>query len=166
MNIYIYKDDDNLQLYILYTKELRNKFLSEHHDSPLASHLGFDDRHIKNYIENCDTCQRIKANTTKQNGLMYPHAIPPHPFHTISIDLITDLPESKRKNNRIFVMVCKLSKYTYMEPIKKTHTATDLPLIIFKTIVRRHGLPQKIISDRDIWFTAKLWQELFRIYGT
>ena len=97
---------------------------------------------------------------------MYPHAIPPHPFHTISIDLITDLPESKGKNNCIFVMVCKLSKYTYIEPIKKTHTAADLALIIFKTIVRRHGLPQKIISDRDIRFTAKLWQELFKICGT
>ncbi|GJP70424.1 hypothetical protein CLOP_g1367, partial [Closterium sp. NIES-67] len=38
--------------------------------------------------------------------------------------------------------------------------------IFISTIVRLHGLPSAIISDRDPKFTSKFWQETWEQYGT
>eukprot|EP00959_Pyramimonas_sp_CCMP1952_P183939 3846047-Pyramimonas_sp.AAC.1 len=45
-------------------------------------------------------------------------------------------------------------------------TAEDIAQLFFNTIWRAHGLPSKIISDRDTKFTSKFWQTLWRLLGT
>jgi len=35
-----------------------------------------------------------------------------------------------------------------------------------KTIVKLHGFPKTIVSDRDKVFTSQFWQQLFKLSGT
>ena len=53
----------------------------------------------------------------------------------------------------------------HLIPIRTTDTAADLAAIFLKEIVRLHGLPQSIVSDRDPKFTSVFWQELHRMMG-
>jgi len=44
--------------------------------------------------------------------------------------------------------------------------ASELSSMYVKEIVRLHGLPDSIVSDRDSKFTSKFWRETHRILGT
>ncbi|KAL7278559.1 hypothetical protein ACG7TL_007558 [Trametes sanguinea] len=44
-------------------------------------------------------------------------------------------------------------------PVHTTDTAADLALVYLREVVRLHGLPESIVSDRDSKFTSKFWQE-------
>ena len=37
--------------------------------------------------------------------------------------------------------------------------------VFIRDIVRLHGVPKKIVSDRDANFTSKFWKELFAVLG-
>ena len=163
------------------SKDLYRQLIKENHDSQISGHLGFDatlsrlqpfywprmDKTVSQYVSTCDTCQRIKDRTQLKYGLLYPHDVPPHPFHTVSLDLITTLPKTGRGNDAILVIICKLSKFTYLFPLKEhKSSAQEIAKLYFETIFRHHGLPYVIVSDRDPRFTSSFWQELFKITGT
>jgi hypothetical protein len=59
-----------------------------------------------------------------------------------------------------------LTKMMHAEPCNKTITAAQLAQLTEKTIFRLHGVPEKIISDRDPRFVSDVWQTLFRLLGT
>jgi len=50
---------------------------------------------IKQYVSNCDTCQRIKVVRHAPYGLMKPNEAPDRPWKLISMDFIRDLPKWK-----------------------------------------------------------------------
>ena len=77
------------------------------------------------------------------------------------MDFITGLPKSKKKNDSIFVFIDKLSKESYFIPIKSTYKAVNIADIFLKEVFRLHGIPNAIISDRDVNFTGKFWRYLF-----
>ena len=45
-------------------------------------------------------------------------------------------------------------------------TAKGITWLILKEVVRLHGIPELIVSDRDIRFTSIFWKELQRLMGT
>ena len=55
----------------------------------------------------------------------------------------------------ILVIVDTLIKYIYLELYKKASTAKDLVYIFNKIIIVRHGIPNKIVSNRDKLFTSQ-----------
>ena len=59
-----------------------------------------------------------------------------------------------------------LTKVSYLIPVKVTYTASDIARIFVKEIFRIHGLPKRIVSDRDAKFTSKLWTSLFQAINT
>jgi len=59
------------------------------------------------------------------------------------------------------VVVDRLSKVAHFIAVKYTNSVSEGAQIFFKVIVRLHGVPEKIISDRDAKFTSRLWKELF-----
>ena len=77
------------------------------------------------------------------------------------MDFIMILPKSKKKNDSIFVVVDKLSKETCFIPVKSTYKALQIAGIFFKEIFKLHGIPKKIISDRDVKFIGNFWRSLF-----
>ena len=87
------------------------------------------------------------------------------------MDFIVKLPLSKdtitdTKYDSILVVVDRLTKYAHFIPWKEKRNAKNLAKVILKEIIANHGIPQKIISDRDKLFTSKFWNTWTRQLGT
>ena len=58
------------------------------------------------------------------------------------------------------------SRYIHLIPYKMTYGAVETANLYFKEVFRLHGLPDKIVSDRDVRFTSAFWKQLWKRCGT
>ena len=79
------------------------------------------------------------------------------------MDFIFNLPKSTENKDGILVVVDKLSKRTHFIAFGGDLNAKEVALIFYNEIFKHHGLPRKIISDRDSRFTGTFWKELMKI---
>jgi hypothetical protein len=121
---------------------------------------------IKEYVATCLACQSNKPNSQLPIGLLQPLPIPEWPWHTITLDLITQLPRSAAGHDAILVIVDKLTKYVYYIATVTLVTAVQLAEVVIHHVVRYRGLPRAIVSDRDPRFTSIFWQSLWQQLGT
>jgi hypothetical protein len=91
-----------------------------------------------------------------------PLPIPETKWHTVTMDFITDLPLTEDKHNAILVFCDKLTKMIHLVPTHNTHTALSCAKYLVDNIVKLHGLPRVLISDRDPLFRSDLYQEVMR----
>jgi hypothetical protein len=162
------------------TSSLIPTILEEFHSTPQAGHSGFYKTYrriaanvywigmkntIQNFVKSCDTCQRHKYLASSPGGLLQPLPIPNQIWEDLSIDFITGLPKA-RGYDAILVVVDRLSKYSHFIPLKHPYTARSVAEIFCKEIVKLHGIPISIVSDRDPLFMSSFWQELFKMQGT
>jgi len=82
------------------------------------------------------------------------------------MDCIMSLPHSPRKFDSIWVIVDRLTRSAHFLPVRSTYTAEDYAKLYIKEIVRLHGVPVSIISDRGAQFTAHFWRSFQRGLGT
>jgi hypothetical protein len=80
--------------------------------------------------------------------------------------MVTGLPKTKRGNDAIQVYVERLCKIKHFLAIKSTAGAEDMARHFVHTVVRQHGVPERVISDRDPRFTAKFFKAWSRLMGT
>ena len=155
--------------------------LDEMHASPLYGHQGvaktFEHlrksffwprmfRKIKSFVLSCPDCQRNKPSNQKPIGLAQPLDIPLKPWQSVSLDFIVQLPLTPRGHDSILVVVDRLSKIADFIPTVTTVSAIDSARLFFDEIVRLHGVPTSLMSDRDPKFASKFWRALFRLTGT
>jgi hypothetical protein len=167
--------DKRYRLYI--PAAMKADILYEFHDTPMAGHCGGArmyariaaqfywprmQRDIKKYAASCISCQKNKPRNRMKFGLLDPLDIPEGPFDTVSMDFITKLPISPYGNDSIMVIVDKCTKCGIFIPLKEASTAEDIADLFFKYVFRHHGLPLKIICDRDPKFTSAFWKQLFK----
>ena len=160
---------------------LRTRLLHECHDAPLSGHLGKDktteqvkrrfywpgmDDDIQQYVTSCDACQRNKPSQQATPGLLQPLPIPSRPWQQVCMDLITQLPHSRAGNDAIVVFVDKLTKMVHYVATTTEVTAPQLAHALLREVVRQHGVPESILSDRDPRFTASLLARALEALGT
>ena len=110
----------------------------------------------------CDVCQKSKNLNVKPAGELQPLHVPNYPWEEVSMDFITHLPKSKGYDS-ILVVVDRLSKMAHFLPLYSTSSASDVAKIFFDNIFRLHGLPKRIVSDRDSKFTSSFWKKLCQL---
>ena len=160
---------------------LRTLLLKEMHDSPYAGHQGVRKtlklitRHywwpsmtqeVERYVTTCHLCQKNKARNLKPAGLLQPLSLPFAPWHTVTMDFITQLPTTERGHDAIFVIVDKLSKMVHLVPTTSRATAEQTARLYVDNVWKLHGVPQVIVSDRDPLFTSHFTKALCEILGT
>lgn len=160
--------------------DLTTKLLQEFHDSPCGGHSGVLRTykrlaqqffwpsmrdHIQEYIAACSVCQKNKALTSSPAGLLQPLPIPEQVWDDITMDFIDGLPSSHGKNS-ILVVVDRLSKYAHFLSLSHPYTAKIVAEKFVDGIVKYHGMPKSIISDRDPIFISHFWREFFKLSGT
>jgi hypothetical protein len=93
--------------------------------------------------------------------------VPEWKWEEIGMDFVTGLPRTQKGNDSIWVIIDRLTKVAHFIPVKTTFGgATTLARIYLKEIVRLHGIPRKIVSDRGTQFTSKFWMSLQQAMGT
>ncbi|GJV26200.1 putative reverse transcriptase domain-containing protein [Tanacetum coccineum] len=78
----------------------------------------------------------------------------------ISMDFVTRLPRTFKKNDAIWVVVDRLTKSAHFLPIQQGYSGSKLTEIIQQEIIQLHGTPALIVSDRDPWFDSRFWKGL------
>ncbi|PKU85105.1 hypothetical protein MA16_Dca018219 [Dendrobium catenatum] len=122
-------------------------------------------RDVERYIRSCRTCRVAKTQGTNA-GLYMPLPVPDTPWVDISIDFVLGLTRTQRSKDSIMVEVDRFSKMAHFVPCAKTLDATHVADLIFCEIVRLHGNPRTITSDRDVKFLSHFWKTLWSKLGT
>ena len=82
------------------------------------------------------------------------------------MDSVVGLPKTTNGYDAVWVIVDRLTKSAHFLPIKITYSLEQLADLYVKEIIRLHGVPMSIISDRDSRFTSAFWKSVQKAMGT
>ena len=118
---------------------------------------------VTDYCKSCPTCATSKSPTKKPCGLLKTMLVPTHPWQYIGIDFMGLLPESSNRN-RMYDIICViidlLMAMVHLVPTRQTYKAADMAKVVFDSVYKLHGLPEQIISNRDLLFMSHFWRKL------
>jgi hypothetical protein len=127
-------------------------------------HVPHDRALVWDYVRVCATCQHNKTETLHPGGLLQPLDVPSQVWSDISLDFIEGLPKVHGKSV-ILTMVDRFSKYAHFIALSHLYTALSVAKAFFDGIVRLHGFPTSVVSNRDAVFTSHVWRDLFKMSG-
>ena len=163
------------RIYIGKTSDLQERIFQSFHSSIFGGHSGnrvtyhrikqlFYWPGLKKYsetkISQCPVCQIYKNEKIKYPGLLHTLPIPQTKWSEISMDFVEGLPKAKGKDV-ILVIVDRLTKYAHFISLSHPYTVQTVAHLIMDHIIKLHGPPAVIVSDRDRIFTSKLWHKIF-----
>ena len=110
---------------------------------------------IAGFVNRCLTCQKVKIEHQKPAGTLQPLEIPEWKWESISMDFVIGLSRASFRYDAIWVIVDRLTKFAHFLPIRVSYTLEKLAQLYIQEIVRLHGIPSTIISDRNPRFTSR-----------
>jgi len=119
---------------------------------------------VRDFVLSCTTCQRNKSEHLHLAGLLQPLPVPSAIWQDIAMDFVEGFPKVGGKSI-VLTVVDRLSKYTHFIALGHPYLATSVARAFFDQVVRLHGIPCSIVSDRDPVFTSSFWTELFQLAG-
>jgi len=119
---------------------------------------------VKQYVERCDQCQRMKNRAEMLAGKLRPNEVPERLWQHISVDFITKLPMSKCQDS-ILVVCDRFSKMSHFVATTEKTIAEGLVRLFRDNVWKLHRLPESVISDRKPQFAAGLTKELNKMLG-
>ena len=159
----------------------RVQLLKEHHDIPQAGHLGADKCHLAvaqlffwprmrkdvcKFVSSCKTCMRVKPDLRPAVVAQQPLPIPLERWDTVGMDWITGLPLTRAGFDSILTVTDVTSGRVRLLKTRATASSEETAQLFLENIFAQHGLPRKIVSDRDPKLTAAFWKELMRLLET
>jgi len=167
-------------LWIPKDRNLIRQILKSEHDTKVAGHIGQDkmielfrcnfwwprmNEQITDFIRSCLQCQKNKATRHQPYGLLTPMELPYAPWQSITIDFITDLPQSEQCN-QLWIVVDRFTKMAHFIPQpKEGKSASNLARTFTQEVWHHHRLPSDIVSDRDSRFTSPIWKKFLILSG-
>ena len=112
----------------------------------------------------CDTYKRCKHESVAKPGLLRPLGVPDQAWANMTIDFLEGLSRSKGRNC-VLVMVDRLTKYSHFI-LSYPFTTKEVARMFLDNVVKLHGVPQTIITDKDKVFTSLFWQGLLKSLGS
>ncbi|GJS47940.1 ty3-gypsy retrotransposon protein [Tanacetum coccineum] len=119
---------------------------------------------VEDFIKQCLICQQTKYSTQALGGYLQPLPTPMAVWEDVSMDFITGLPMSKGFTV-ILVVVDRFTKYAHFGTLPTEFNAHKVADVFLEIVIKHHGLPKTIVSDRDPIF-SKFWKQLFHLSGT
>lgn len=119
---------------------------------------------IRDYVQGCAMCQTTKNITHPTRVPLQPNKVPSKPWHTITTDFITDLPESQGFDS-INVVVDQFTKMVVFTPCNKTIDADDTADLLINNMYQQFGLWERMISNCGPQFVSKTFQAIWNKLG-
>ena len=82
------------------------------------------------------------------------------------MDFMSGLPRTQKGYDAIWMIVNHLTRTTYFLPINMKYPLEKLATLYLDEIVRLHGVPVSIVSDRDPTFVSRFRQKVQETLGT
>ena len=122
-------------------------------------------RDIETFCRSCGQCQTSKDSNQRPAGLLHTLPIPERPWQSVGMDFLGPLPMSDNYDY-LLVVIDRLTSMVHLVPTTTKVTASQTAWLYVREVVRLHGVPESIVSDRDAKFTSLFWRELHRVLGT
>ncbi|CAN4096625.1 unnamed protein product [Withania somnifera] len=121
---------------------------------------------IADHVSKCLNRRRVKYGHRRPSGLMQRLPIPEWKWERVTMDFMSGLPRTSRGFDSIWVIVDRSTKSRHFIPTHSSYNAERPARIYIREVVRLHGVPISIISDRGTRFTLKFWRAVRRDLGT
>ena len=119
---------------------------------------------VSKHVLRCETC--VKAKVTFHKGEYLPMLVAQTPWEHVSMDFMMAIPRTRRGKDSIMVVVDRFSKMAHFIACSKVDDAQNIAKLYFFKVVRLHGIPKTIVSDRDSKFLSYFWKTLWNLLGT
>ena len=162
-------------------ERLRARIILEAHEPPFCGHLGVKktleqvartwwwptlNGDVKDVTESCDICQRGATGSRKEEAPLST-IVAEGPWEVVTMDFLSGFVPSRPHGWQGCVVVCdRFSRMIHVRECNTHPTAKEACQLFLRLVVRAHGLPRKIITDRGTQFDSGLWREVMDSLGT
>ena len=168
------------RIYIPNSQKIKEKILQENHEPVDIGHPGQQwmmdliernywwpgiKNDVKIYVQGCFKCQQNKVQHIKKAGELHPLKIPEGPWKEISINIISPLLKSNKKN-MIVVIVDQFTKMIQLKATTINVSSEEITKIYQDEIWKLHGIPRTILSNRGPQFATRFMEDFTKALGT